>query len=74
VFHADTEWRIAMAEALKNRVGEVELIDLMDGNALEHWSAQFGVSVDELQRAVRETGSRVADVRAYFENRANRIR
>jgi hypothetical protein len=46
----------------------------MDGNALEHWSAEFGVSVDELQRAVRETGSRVADVRAYFENRANRIR
>ena len=61
-----------MAEELKNRIGESELIDLTDENMLEHWSAEFDVSVDELQRAVREAGSRVADVRAYFENRANR--
>lgn len=61
-----------MAEAPKNRIGESELIDVTDETQCEHWSAEFGVSTDELERAVREAGNRVADVRAYFGNRANR--
>lgn len=61
-----------MAEELKNRIGENLPIDVTDETQCEHWSAEFGVSTDELKRVVREAGSRVADVRAYFNNRANR--
>lgn len=61
-----------MAEELKNRVSEGEIIDVTDLNQLEHWSAEFHVSPDDLQRAAREAGNRIADLRAYFANRANR--
>jgi hypothetical protein len=61
-----------MAEELKNRIGESELIDVNDETQREHWSAEFGVSPDELRQALGAAGNRVADVRAYFDNRANR--
>lgn len=61
-----------MAEELKNRMAEGEFIDITDETQCEHWSAEFRVSTDELAEAVRVAGSRVADLRAYFDNRANR--
>lgn len=61
-----------MAAEPKNRIPESEIIDVTDENQREHWCAEFDVSAEELQRAVIEAGHRVADVRAYFESRANR--
>lgn len=61
-----------MAGQLKNRIGESEHIDITDETQCEHWSAEFGVSADELKRVIEAAGNRVADVRAYLENRANR--
>jgi hypothetical protein len=62
-----------MVQEFKNSIGEAERIDATDETQCEHWSAEFGVSTEELRHALLEAGSnRVADVRAYFRNRANR--
>jgi len=61
-----------MAEERKNRVRDGEIIDVGDETQCEHWSAEFGITTEELRRAVTEAGYKVADVRAYFANRENR--
>ena len=61
-----------MTEALKNKVRDGEILDVSDETQCAHWSAEFGIGVEELRRAALEAGYKVADVKAYFSNRENR--
>ncbi len=61
-----------MVDVLKNTIGEDERIDPGNETQCEHWAAQFDVNTDELRQALRQAGNRIADLHAYFANRANR--
>ena len=49
--------------------GDRQRINVDQDYELRHWSEKFGVSSDELRRAVREVGPMVDDVEKHLRGR-----
>jgi hypothetical protein len=43
-------------------------ISLSEDYEVQDWSKKFGVSAEELKKAVKKVGSNAKDVEAYFNN------
>jgi hypothetical protein len=58
-----------MADSKKN-VGrpDRDRISLSDDYEVRDWSKKFGISPEELKKAVKQVGSNAKDVEAYFKN------
>jgi Protein of unknown function (DUF3606) len=48
-------------------VGKPERIYLYQAYEVKYWTNKFGVSEDELKKAVKAAGHRVPDVELYFK-------
>ena len=44
-------------------------ISLSEDYEIRDWSKKFGVTAEELKKAVKQVGSNAKDVEAYFKNR-----
>ncbi len=42
-------------------------ISLSEDYEVQHWSKKFGVSSEELKKAVKQVGSNATDVETYFQ-------
>lgn len=49
-----------------------EHIDVTQERDVKYWTETFGISEEELKKAVRATGTRVRDIRSYLENLRDR--
>jgi len=49
-----------------------EHIDVAQERDVKYWTETFGISEEELKKAVRAAGTRVRDIRSYLENKLDR--
>ena len=60
----------------RNNVGSPDISRINTGEEYElrYWMKEFGVSVDELKRAVQKVGTSVVDVCLYLKGNPSRQR